>query len=173
MELSQSLQGTLPQNLGALGQFSGFNPSLQGMGGGIGSMTGSTNTDINQLDALRQRKDNLMRQLQGLQSAQNTMGALHSLQVGQTSPSQLGPGGNQFQQMMNMPDNMPSQMGGLQFPGIGMNGSNQMNMGSLAGNTPTQSAALNQQLLMQQGLMGDNNGNLGNIGMANNIWGFN
>ena len=159
--LSQNFQGGLPQNFGALGQLSGFNPSLQGMGGGIGNIAGGTNADIHQLDALRQRKDDLMRQLHGLQSTQNMMNTLQSLQTGHSPSSQLGAGGNQFQQMMNIPNNISSQMGGL------LNGSQQMNVGGLTGNTPAQSGALNQQLLMQQSLMGTN-GNLGNIGMANN-----
>lgn len=164
-----SSQTILPQNLVALSQqLSGLNPSLQATSGGIVQITGSTNAEVNQLDLLRKRKDDLMRQLQVLQTSQNGISTIGAVQAGggiQSPSLQLGVDGNQQirQVTINIPGNMHSQMGGQ------LNG-HQVNMVDLVGNTSAKpGGALNQQLsLIQKSLLEASNANFGNNEVANN-----
>lgn len=189
--LPQHFQGVQLQNLG-FGQLSGLNtPSISGINGGntnMGGLSGGTNTEISQLDALRKRREELVRQLQGLKSQQpmqqhdaasmmNQMNSFGGFQggVGVQPQMQLMPNTtSQLQQMMSMgADNSSNQMNGLlQIPGFSMGGGRQFNIGNLvgAGAAPAPLSGLNQQLLMQQSLNGANaNGGLANMGMNNNL----
>lgn len=193
--LPQHFQGVQLQNLG-FGQLSGLNtPSISGINGGntnMGGLSGGTNTEISQLDALRKRREELVRQLQGLKSQSvvqpmqqhdatsmmNQMNAFGGFQggvgVGVQPQMQLMPNTtSQLQQMMSMgADNSSNQMNGLlQIPGFSMGGGRQFNIGNLvgAGAAPAPLSGLNQQLLMQQSLNGANaNAGLANMGMNNN-----
>jgi hypothetical protein len=181
--LPQQFQSTMQPNLGSLGQLSGLNQSsIPGMNGGNNNMqglSGSTNAEISQLDALRQRREELVRQLQGMKSQSvvqpvqqkeptsmmnqmNAYGAFQPAATTQLIPSQL-------QQMMAMgTDNSNNQMGQLlQIPGLNMAGQ-QFNINNLVGRgaAPAPMGGLNQQLLMQQTMNGVNNN--GGLAMNNN-----
>lgn len=182
--LSQNLQGALQQqNIGNYGQLSGLNSMNSGTKGDITGLS-STSSTSNELDALRKRREELVRQLKGLQSQEvnqvqqndnvalmNQMNPYGNYQTTPAAPTPTQFMPNQYQQMQQImigaDNHSASQMGAglLQIPGFNMGGQRQINLGNLVGTAAsTTPAAMNQQYLIQNA-----NGGMGTGMPSNNM----
>jgi len=186
------------QTIGNYAQLSGLNgmngiTSMHGIAGMNGmaspdrtglSSASVTSNEISQLDALRKRREELVRQLKGLQSQDTTQAAQQNdsmsfrnqmnpygnYQTGAVNPATTHYIPNQYQQIQQMAmgaeNNSASQMGAglLQIPGFNIPGQRHMNIGNLVGNSAPTAAGMNQQYLIQS----NPNAAAGNVAMGTN-----
>lgn len=159
--LSHLHQGILTQNMNQL------SPGMQSnlpitpnvvSSSHLGAAGGNPNIDMGQLSALRARREELLRQLQTLQTQEAQ--TIHDIEA-----SSLLNSARQNPRIGSLGlENVAGQMGQrLLLSDLGMTGSSHLGM---LGNERSSLSGLNHQLLMQQNLLGMSNGGLGGNGMA-------
>ena len=162
----QPMQGTIQQNFG--GQQVAFvnqpfpAPHAANATTIMTIPANQNNSEVNQLNALKQRREELVRQLNGLKTQTDTMqqiqstteptiminqinpmGTIQTIQTAQPATTQFTvPKGAQFQQMVTF-ENAATQVGGfIQVPTYS---GHQVNMSNIVGNP----SPVNQQIIMQ------------------------
>lgn len=162
----QTMQAMIQQNVGGYGQQVAvvnqpFPTPQAANATTIMTIPSNQSCEANQLDALKQRREELVRQLNGLktqtatmqqiQSTEptiminqvNPMGTIQTIQTAQPATTQFAiPAGAQFQQMVTI-ENPAAQVGGIiQVPTYC---GQQVNMTNIVGNP----SPVNQQIIMQ------------------------